>query len=197
MEHPAPLRNKLFILLSLIIGGCNAPVIPVHLYNKLLQKNDPHLKIVNGILMESLQPFNGTLFTLFDGTTDTAELAAYTGGREHGEWRKFYPGKIKREKRFFTNGQKTGEYIAWWPNGQKQLDYFFVADEYEGTCKEWNEAGMLTKIMNYKSGHEAGQQQWWYDNGKIKANYIIKDGRRFGLLGTKNCVNASDSIFKN
>jgi antitoxin component YwqK of YwqJK toxin-antitoxin module len=50
--------------------------------------------------------------------------------------------------------------------------------------------------MNYKKGHEDGQQQWWYDNGKIKANYIIKNGRRYGLRGTKKCINVSDSIFK-
>jgi antitoxin component YwqK of YwqJK toxin-antitoxin module len=50
--------------------------------------------------------------------------------------------------------------------------------------------------LNYQKGHEEGEQKWWYDNGKIKANYIIKDGRRYGLLGTKNCINVSDSIFK-
>jgi antitoxin component YwqK of YwqJK toxin-antitoxin module len=55
----------------------------------------------------------------------------------------------------------------------------------------------LVKQMNYLKGHEEGPQKWWYDNGKIKANYIIQDGRRFGLLGTKNCINVTDSIFKN
>lgn len=197
MEHRAPFLNKLFVLLACIIGGCKAPSVKESpLKNILLKKNDTSLHIVNGILLEKGKPFNGTLFTVFEGSTDTAELESYFDGKEHGEWKKFYPGSIKKEKRYFTNGQKTGEYIAWWPNGQIQLDYYFVADEYEGTCKEWNEAGLLTKIMNYKNGYENGHQQWWYDNGKIKANYIIKDGRRYGLLGTKNCVNVSDSIFK-
>jgi hypothetical protein len=40
-------------------------------------------------------------------------------------------------------------------------------------------------------------QTWWYDNGKVKSNYRIIEGRRFGLLGTKNCINVSDSIFNN
>jgi antitoxin component YwqK of YwqJK toxin-antitoxin module len=50
--------------------------------------------------------------------------------------------------------------------------------------------------MNYVMGHESGAQQQFYTDGKIKANYTIIDGRRYGLLGTKNCVNVSDSIFK-
>ena len=73
--------------------------------------------------------------------------------------------------------------------------YVFVNDEYEGTCREWSSDGLLVKEMNYLKGHEEGSQRWWYDNGKIKANYIIKQGRRYGLLGTKNCMNVSDSIF--
>lgn len=92
---------------------------------------------------------------------------------------------------------KYDKLTAWWENGNKQLHYFFEADEYTGTCREWNENGLLVKQIHYLSGHEERAQQWWYDNGKIKANYIIKDGRRFGLLGTKNCINVSDSIFKN
>ena len=77
------------------------------------------------------------------------------------------------------------------------MQYQFESDEYQGTCKEWNEKGLLVKQMNYHQGHELGSQKWWYDNGKIKANYIIQNGRRFGLLGTKNCINVTDSIFKN
>jgi antitoxin component YwqK of YwqJK toxin-antitoxin module len=50
--------------------------------------------------------------------------------------------------------------------------------------------------MHYKKGYEEGLQQFYYDNGKVKANYFMKAGRRYGLLGTKNCVNVSDSIFK-
>ncbi len=198
MAHLARFQiNSLLIAFSLLVWSCHAPETPVHTTYRILNKENSSLTMVDGLIMGNNQPFNGTLFTLFPGTIDTAELASYKEGKEHGEWKKYYPSKQLKEKRYFENGQKRGEYITWWENGQKQLDYFFMADEYEGTCKEWNNEGRLTKVMNYKKGHEEGQQQCWYDNGKIKANYIIKDGRRFGLLGTKNCINVSDSIFKN
>ncbi len=205
MAHQALLRNNLFLLSIVYMAffSCNdvAPVVakePVHLYTKKVNKEQAvDFKIINGILMEGNNPFNGTLFTLFPKTTDTAEISNYYNGKEDGEWKKYYPSKKIREKRYFKDGSKTGEYLVWWENGNKQLQYFFEADEYEGVCKEWSETGFLNKIMTYKKGHEDGHQQWWYDNGKIKANYVIIDGRRYGLLGTENCVNVSDSIFKN
>jgi antitoxin component YwqK of YwqJK toxin-antitoxin module len=55
--------------------------------------------------------------------------------------------------------------------------------------------GKLIHLANYKNGQEEGTQKLWYDNGKIRANYVIKNGKRYGLLGTKNCINVSDSIF--
>ena len=191
------LANNLFLIVFLIFTGCSAPDKPVQASNELINRTEQNLSIVNGILLVNGEPFNGTLFSLFPGTTDTIETSAYQNGKEHGEWKQFYPTRQLKETRFFENGQKTGEYTTWWENGNIQLKYLFANDEYEGTCREWSENGLLNKEMNYNKGHEEGRQQWWYDNGKIKANYIIKNGRRYGLLGTKNCTNVSDSIFKN
>ena len=55
--------------------------------------------------------------------------------------------------------------------------------------------GKLFHLATYKNGQEEGTQKMWYDNDKIRANYYIIDGKRYGLLGTKNCKNVSDSIF--
>jgi antitoxin component YwqK of YwqJK toxin-antitoxin module len=200
MEHLVPLRNSVILLISFtVLSGCNtnAPENAMPVSTFVLNKTEQQISMSNGLLFIDKRAFNGTLFTLYPKTKDTAAIENYLNGKEHGEWRKFYSSTKIKEKRFFTNGKKTGEYIAWWENGSKQLHYHFDADEYEGTCKEWSENGFLNRVMNYKKGHEDGHQLWWYDNGKIKANYIIKDGRRYGLLGTKNCINVSDSIFKN
>jgi antitoxin component YwqK of YwqJK toxin-antitoxin module len=142
-------------------------------------------------------PFTGCIFTLNEANnTDTLTIANYLNGLNHGIWTKFYSNGNKQEKREFNLGKKINAFSQWWDNGHKKLEYFFVNDEYEGICREWNSSGLLTKAMTYNNGHEDGSQKWWYDSGKIKANYIIHDGRRYGLLGTKNCINISDSIFK-
>jgi antitoxin component YwqK of YwqJK toxin-antitoxin module len=197
MELQVLYRNRFLLFLFTAFVACNAPgKKTAHTPLLLLNKNEQRLVMQNGLVLYNQQPFSGTLYTLFPNTTDTAELAAYINGKEHAEWKRFYASGKLKEKRYFELGKKTGLYQSFWENGIKQMQYFFVNDEYEGICYEWNESGRLTRLMNYKRGHENGLQQSWYDNGKTKANYIIKAGRRYGLLGTKNCMNVSDSIFK-
>ena len=54
----------------------------------------------------------------------------------------------------------------------------------------------MIEEFNYKNGQQHGSQKVWYLNGKIKSNYVIKDNRRYGLLGTKNCRNVSEEVFE-
>ncbi len=197
MAHQARFRSKLVIALCFLLWGCQTSESEAVKESPLFNAEQVTLTMANGIVLHEQRPFSGRLFTLFQGTSDTAEVSGYLNGREHGQWKKFYPSNKIKEIRYFENGQKTGIYKAWWANGNQQLEYSFVADEYEGECKEWNEQGQLSKMMNYHKGYEEGVQKWWYDGGKIKANYVIKNGRRYGLLGTKNCINVSESIFKN
>lgn len=191
------LRIFIWVYFLSCIIGCNnnqqkkPPFLPVK-----INIADINLTLINGIANVNGQPFSGTIYLLYSNTRDTAEIRNYVQGNENGEWKKYYAGGKLREKRTFTNGQKTGSYLTWWPNGKLQQQYFFDKDAYEGTCREWTETGLLIKEMNYSKGYEAGTQRAWWDNGKIKSNYCIIEGRRFGLLGTKNCINVSDSIFK-
>jgi antitoxin component YwqK of YwqJK toxin-antitoxin module len=190
------LNNILFSFLLFLIGCTPSPGKRAPVTGTLANSTYTGLSNINGIVQLNKQPYSGKVYTLYNGTKDTAEITSWLNGKEAGEWTKYYETGNLRERKTFENGRKTGELIAWWPNGNKQLHYRFFNDEYEGTCREWNEAGKLVKEMNYKAGHEAGPQQSWYDNGRIRANYVIENGRRYGLLGTKNCVNVSDSIFK-
>ena len=109
--------------------------------------------------------------------------------------RKYYPNKQLMEYREFRNEMKNGKQIAYWDNGNKRFEFIAKNDAYEGELKEWDYQGKLFHLAHYKNGQEEGEQKLWYENGKIRANYIIIKGRRFGLLGTKNCKNVSDSIF--
>jgi antitoxin component YwqK of YwqJK toxin-antitoxin module len=109
--------------------------------------------------------------------------------------KKYYPNKRLMEYREFRNDMKNGKQIAYWDNGNKRFYYIAKNDASEGELMEWDYNGKLFHLAHYKDGQEEGVQKLWYENGKIRANYVIIKGRRFGLLGTKNCKNVSDSIF--
>lgn len=109
--------------------------------------------------------------------------------------KKYFPNHQLMEYREYRNEMKNGKQIAYWDNGNKRFEYNALDDAYEGELKEWDYSGKLFHLAHYKNGREDGLQKLWYDNGTIRANYIIRNGRRYGLLGTKNCKNVSDSIF--
>jgi antitoxin component YwqK of YwqJK toxin-antitoxin module len=179
----------------LVVISCNyrSHKPPMH---AVLNSTDSSLHTENGILFYKTLLYNGTTYTLYPNG-DTAEITGFNKGSENGYRKRYYPGRKLKEIREFDNGSKVGDYLAWWQNGKRKLNYHFKDNEYEGTCREWNADGVLIIEMNYKNGYEAGPQKMFYDNGKVRSNYLIINGRRYGLLGTKNCVNVSDSIFKN
>ena len=98
------------------------------------------------------------------------------------------------EYREYGLGRKNGKQVAFWENGNKRFEFVAKDDAYEGELKEWTLNGELFHLAHYANGQEEGIQKMWYENGKIRANYVIRKGKRYGLLGTKNCKNVSDSI---
>ncbi|UAY52898.1 toxin-antitoxin system YwqK family antitoxin [Ferruginibacter albus] len=192
MEPKEPLRNSIFIFLLIVLTQCNTRQSA-----SLLSLNADSVAILTkeGSTYVNGNLFSGKLFTLY-ANKDTSEIRNYVDGKETGEWKEFYENKQLKEIRYFDNGKKQGKYVAWWENGKQKLEYNFLNDEYDGVCREWSSTGMLTKEMNYVAGHESGTERTWFDDGSVKSNYVIKNGRRYGLLGTKNCVNVTDSVFK-
>lgn len=154
------------------------------------------LNPTDGLLYQQDKLFDGSVYHLFSNEKDTEWVHGYKQGYEHGLWRHYDSSGRLLMERMYDRGKKVGLLQTWWPNGKRQWLYHFKDDEYEGECMEWNEQGRMIRQMHYQSGQEQGSQKTWYDNGKIKANYWVESGRRYGLLGTKNCVNVSDSLYK-
>ena len=92
-------------------------------------------------------------------------------------------------------GLKVGLYEGFYNNGAKNFVFNFKNGEYNGTNRLWAKNGQIIEEFNYVDGLEKGSQKVWYLNGRIKSNYIIKNNRRYGLLGTKNCTNVSEEVF--
>lgn len=137
------------------------------------------------------------ILIILDGCQPKAKKIQYNqlvNSLEEGEWRKYHSNGTLMEQRFYHHGVKVGVLKSWWANGQLQALYRFKNGEYDGVCFEWNRAGVMTKKMHYTLGYESGEQRQWYDDGSVRSNYVVSEGRRFGLLGTKNCINVKDSI---
>ena len=108
----------------------------------------------------------------------------------------FASGKIM-EIRQMIKGVKHGLQTGYWENGKKRFEYVAVKDACEGELKEWTESGQLFHLAHYKNGQEDGVQKMWHADGKIRSNFVLIHGRRYGLLGTKNCRNFNEKILAN
>lgn len=139
--------------------------------------------------------FTGYRFSLYPNG-DTATVEAYFNGVEEGTQKKWYAHKQLMEERFYINGKKEGTHRGWWPDGKPKFYFQLYNNEYNGEFKEWNSSGLLTKQFHYVNGLEEGSERLWWDNGTVRANYVIRNGKKYGLIGLKTCVNPYDSVIK-
>lgn len=139
--------------------------------------------------------YTGYRYSLYPNA-DTATLQSYFNGVEEGTQKKWYANRQLQEERFYINGKKEGLHRGWWPDGKNKFIFTANADKNEGEFKEWYSSGLLQKYFHYKNGQEVGSQRLWWDNGSVRANYVIREGKKYGLIGLKTCINPYDSIFK-
>jgi hypothetical protein len=140
--------------------------------------------------------FSGKAISLF-ANGDTAIIQCFWEGLQEGSTRKWHPNKQLAEDRYYINGKKEGRHRAWWPNGKQLFDFTVSNDDYQGELKEWNSKGFLVKQFHYTNGQETGSQRLWWDDSTVRANYEIRNGKKYGLIGIKLCKNPYDSVNKN
>jgi antitoxin component YwqK of YwqJK toxin-antitoxin module len=102
--------------------------------------------------------------------------------------RTLYPDGRIAEARMWRGGQEEGVHAAWWPNGRRRFEYAYHWGLMRGVAREWYPSGALFTEQHYLDGHEAGLQRMYWEDGRTRASYVIRDGRRYGLLGAKGCV---------
>jgi len=118
----------------------------------------------------------------------------YVGGLREGTERAWYPDGAPAGQRTWRLGRREGAYVAWYPGGALRTTAHYRADVYEGQVRDWYPDGTLRQDARYVAGHEAGPQRLWARDGTLRASYVVRDGRRYGLLGTKPCRTPSDSL---
>jgi len=133
------------------------------------------------------EPFTG-IVTLAHPNGARAEHAAYSEGKRHGLTTRWYANGQREAERYYTHGDKTGIHWGWWANGTPQYRYEYANGLHHGRAQEWLADGTPFRDFNYAEGHESGRQQMWYPDGTLRANYVVQNGRRYGLIGAKPCT---------
>lgn len=162
-------------------------VVPDIFHNE----EDPSFLFHQDTLYYRNERYKGYVIRLFP-TGDTALVTGYKNGLLEGVSQKWYAANKLQERREYSSGMKTGTHSGYWENGHPKFEYHFTNGEHEGVLKEWYENGQPYRIFHYSKGYEEGSQKMWWENGVIRANYVVKNGRRFGLIGLKLCMNPAN-----
>jgi protein SCO1 len=110
------------------------------------------------------------------------------------EVERYANGQIKRRAEF--RGDKLeGIAEGFYDSGARMYVYHHKAGVREGVQQQWLETGQLLAEFNYVDGHESGQQRMWNDDGTIRSNYVIKEGKRYGLVGAMGCTGVNGLPF--
>ena len=197
-----------FILACIFFQACNT-IDPTHSFdvpvasdtlqpeivlpNQYLNRKEQFLSFHQDTLYYQDKKYSGYIYDHFENG-DSAFVGSYLNGIEEGVFKKWYRNNQLGEYRTYHEGKKVGKHVGFWEDGQPKFEFNFIAGELQGIANEWYRNGQPYKAFHYKMGYENGSQKMWWENGIIRANYVVKQGRRYGLIGLKLCMTPQDSI---
>ena len=177
---------KKILIIIIIFSSCtrkSEPALITKTGNYI--STDSSLHFVSGYWYHSTELLSGQV-TERDNQGHVISVTKYLSGKEEGWTNKFYPNGQQAEKRYYHLGEKDSVHTGWWANGNKRFEYHFNAGVYNGDYKEWYESGKDYKVIHYVNGAE----EWakgWRENGKLYMNFIVRNGRRYGIENANLC----------
>jgi antitoxin component YwqK of YwqJK toxin-antitoxin module len=167
-----------------LLAGARAPTI---------QTSDPGVSRSNGVVVYAGVAFTGTLTEIADGVR-TKKTTPYRSGLRHGISRAWHANGALAFAGSFLSGRETGLHRTWYATGQLRSEHRLERGLLQGVARDWFPDGTPYRAATYVDGQEAGSQQMWYTDGSLRANYVVRDGRRFGLIGAKACVDEAEVL---
>lgn len=159
----------------------------------VVSASDPRLSRLNGLLSLDDAPFCGAVETT-GAEGDLRARTSYRDGKLEGAHEVWCGSGGLREQRFYRAGRKHGTHRGWWEDGAARFVLGFQDGMNDGEHRVWARNGQLVELRNFDRGQETGPQRSWTATGKALANYVVRDGRRYGLLGAKPCYTVSDGV---
>ena len=174
------------LLAFFLLSSCNvqdSPKIKLHIFS--ITVSDTALHLINGELFYENQPFNGELKELWPNQK-IKSLERYSNGKQQDLSETFYPNGDRESTRWYSKGEKDSVHMGWWENGNKKYEYHFSKGLYNGMFTEWYQSGKMIQQVMYANGKDL-YGKGWRENGKLYMNFVMKDGRRYGMNNSNLC----------
>jgi antitoxin component YwqK of YwqJK toxin-antitoxin module len=186
-------RMKKFGWLLLLLAACNQKVQEISkevvIPNDTIEVTDELVNNKVDTLFYAQKPFSGTLIHRFpNGNIETT--TQYYRGVQHGEFFGYYQNGALKFNRPYQMGEKNGVHRGFYESSAKEFEFIFEKGLSIGNHFEWYESGQVFRDMNFVNGRERGSQKVYRPDGKLRANYVVREnGRKYGVVGVKRCTN--------
>lgn len=187
---------SLFIWLMAYGWGCQSTdqTHAVRLSERVIPMESPAIQQKGDLILWKGKPYDGFLVR-YHTNGQLADKKGYWQGQLEGLAQQWYAHGQVAERRYYSKGQKAGIHRGWWENGQRRFVYQFAKDIPVGTHQEWYDTGQSMTLFSYNAkGQPEGPQRMWYATGQVKANYVVKNGRNYGLTGAKGCMGNNEKL---
>ena len=156
-------------------------------YSNCVRINDSIFNLRHGLMYEQKIPFSGCLAEYFENGL-MQESVFFLNGQRHGWSMRWHRNGILEFEKFFLFGLKQKFHKKWYDNGSIKFIHRFKDDLFEGEQLDYFKNGNIASKRNYLNGFEEGQQMAWNFNGKLLQNYHVKNKKRYGIIGRKDCI---------
>jgi hypothetical protein len=180
-----------FVALLLLVSGATVATARPSVERRARQ--DPSLHRVNGVWFHGDAAWSGVL-TDRDPSSGERTETPIVDGEVHGVVKAWFANGARMYERRFRRGRESGLHEGWYADGRAHFRYEYANGVLEGEALEWYPNGAMYREFHYRAGHEEGAQRMWFPNGAARANYVMRDGRRFGLPGSKGCTGSDSTI---
>lgn len=157
--------------------------------------NDPNLSIRDSVYVYGGEMFNGLIWTATDPSLNEL-LVEVTDGKLHGQYKKWFPGGSKPQMhKVYFQGEEHGPQKGWHTSGHLSYEYTTNHGHRTGLYREYYPSGKLQIERQYLDGQEMSQKIL-DPNGEILVNYVLKDGRYYGLMGSSECFTVDADVLR-
>lgn len=141
---------------------------------------------------DSIYYLAGSLFsgTIISSTVENKNEKSYSilNGKLHGSFLEWTPEQhiLKTDKSYLA-GKEHGRQRGYHYNGNLSFSYNAVNGKREGLYQEFYPSGNLHIEKIYKEGKQVSNKIK-NPQGAVIANYVLKNGRYYGLMGSSSCI---------
>jgi len=150
-----------------------------------ISPTDTALHLINGIFYYRSLKYTGDIKEIYhDGLLKS--IQHLQDGKQEGLAETFYEDGKPESSRWYTKGEKDSTQTGWWENGNIKYEYHFKNGTYNGMFTEWYQSGRMLQQVMYAHGNEV-YGRGWRESAKLYMNFVMKDGRRYGLNNSNLC----------